>query len=378
MVTFNGTNNFIGNTANNGGVIAARVGGTLTFHGTNNFVNNTANNKGGAIYTLFNTVLNFTGTSNFIGNHVTKHNGGAICTLKNVALTFNGTNNFISNSANMNGGAIDAITISLTFIGNSNFTNNSAQSNGGGAISALENVSLSFTGTSNFSSNSAKLGGAICAIGNSKLTFNGDNRFTNNRHSTNEFNIKNGVSHGGAMYLAISSLFILPYTTVHWENNHANLGGAVYVSDINPSIYCTGIIGSEQFIPKKKCFFQLPRPGQNLSGVQLVLKNNFAESAGSALYGGAIDNCELNGVNKYSSGEVFDMLIINNDPDNNTSNISSDPIKICLCKNNLPKCWSVRVPYLHRVYPGETFQISVVAVGQRNGPVSSTVRSDKQ
>ena len=110
---------------------------------------------------------------------------------------------------------------------------------------------------------------------------------------------------------------------MHWENNHANLGGAIYVSDINPSVYCTGITGIEQFMPKEKCFFQLPITGQNLSGVQLVLKNNFAESAGSVLYGGVIDNCELNGVNTYSSGELFNMLIINNDPDSNTtSNIS--------------------------------------------------------
>ena len=86
-------------------------------------------------------------------------------------------------------------------------------------------------------------------------------------------------------------------------------------------------------------------------------------------------------MNTYSSGELFNMLIVNNDPDNNTtSNISSDPIKICPCKNNLPncsRCWDYRVSvqYPHMVYPGETFQVSVVAVGQRNGTVSSTVRS---
>ena len=75
------------------------------------------------------------------------------------------------------------------------------------------------------------------------------------------------------------------------------------------------------------------------------------------------------------------MLIINNDPDSNTtSNISSDSIKICLCKNNLPDCsrswnFNVRVPYQRIVYPGETFQFSVVVVGQRNGAIPSTMRS---
>ena len=76
------------------------------------------------------------------------------------------------------------------------------------------------------------------------------------------------------------------------------------------------------------------------------------------------------------------MLVhIDNENDyNTTSNISSDPLCICPCKNNLPDCsrsWDYRatVPYPHTVYPGEAFQVSVVAAGQRNGTVSSTVRS---
>ena len=44
------------------------------------------------------------------------------------------------------------------------------------------------------------------------------------------------------MYLYISSTFsILPHTTVCWENTHASLGGAIYVSNYNPLIYCTQI-----------------------------------------------------------------------------------------------------------------------------------------
>ena len=354
-MSFSGTSNFAHNSAKFGGAIAASDNVMVTFHGTNNFVSNSANNK-------------------FIGISLSSYYslGGAICAGQNVALTFNGTNNFINNSVDSLGGAIFArMNTALTFIGNSSFSNNSAQDNGG-AIAAETNISLSFTGTSNFNSNSAMQGGAIFAIRNSTLTFNGANTFTNNGH-TNKFNINNGVSCGGAMYLAISSLFsVLPHTTVHWENNHANLGGAICVSDANPSIYCTD---SEQFILKEKCFFQIPRPGQILSGGQLVLKNNSADFAGSVLYGGAIDKCELIGVKIYSSGELFDKLIINNDPDENTtSNISSDPIKICPCKNNLPDCRR-SVQYPHMVYPGETFQFPVVAVGQRDGTVSSTVRS---
>ena len=46
-------------------------------------------------------------------------------------------------------------------------------------------------------------------------------------------------------------------------------------------------------------------------------------------------------------------------------------------KKNLPDCrWPPGgISYPQLVYPGETFQISVFAAGQRKGTVSSTVRS---
>ena len=183
-----------------------------------------------------------------------------------------------------------------------------------------------------------------------------------------------GITAGGGVYIGVNStVFILPNTTVYWENNHATLGGAIYVQDASPLSYCTLII---PYVPKEDCFFQLA--GRNLfSGikVKLIFKNNTAYVAGSVLYGGAIDNCKLtHGLESHSSGEVFDMIVHNNDSDyNTTSNISSDPIEICHCENNLPNCSQRYVP--RTVYPGETFHISVVAVGQRNGIVSSEVIS---
>ena len=65
------------------------------------------------------------------------------------------------------------------------------------------------------------------------------------------------------MHLAIGSTFIvLPHITAHWENNYANLGGAIYVVTANPFIYCT-VAQIATFIPREKCFFQFP--DQNLS-----------------------------------------------------------------------------------------------------------------
>ena len=105
--------------------------------------------------------------------------------------------------------------------------------------------------------------------------------------------------------------------------------------------------------------------------------------AGSVLYGGTIDHCKLtHGLDSYSSGQVFNMIVHNKDPDyNTTSNISSDPFYMCSCKNNYPNCsmtetwYGSRYDFPRTVYPGETIQFSVVAIGQRNGKLPSTVRS---
>ena len=375
-VHFNGTNNFSKNSAKSGGAIITN-NTVVNLCGTNSFIKNSAHEGAGAIFTL-NTLLIFNGTNSFISNTASTvgmnnflntsagSKGGAIYT-ENTVLTFTGANNFIRNSVGRSGGAISANYTALTFSGNNNFITNSADF--GGAIHTYTNNALNISGTSSFINNSASVGGAICAIMNSSLTLNGTIHFTNNGHYWGE------VSYGGAVYIGVkSTVYILPNTTVHWENNCARIGGAICAEDSSPLSYCYQIA---PYVPKQNCFFQLP--GQNFSrdtNVKLVFKNNYAGVAGSVLYGGAIDNCKLtHGLDSHSSGEVFDMIVHNNDSDYNTiSNISSDPIEICHCENNLPNC-SQR--YVTRtVYPGETFQVSAVTVGQRNGTVSSEVMSN--
>ena len=371
-----------------GAIIASNS--NLTFNGNTTFLDNSATSGqcqlskfvfgGGAIFTSGNTVLNFSGTNNFINNSA--FSGGAIYTDYNTVLSFNGANNFINNSAlGGGGGAITTLGKSvLNFSGASNFINNSAVF--GGAIYTfgstqegviIYNPALSFSGTSNFINNTASGGGAIYADSSSKLSFSGTVKFTNNICSVD------GDAVGGGVYVGIQCTFsILRNTTVYWENNHATLGGAIYVEDASPLSYCTLVA---TIVPKEECFFQLP--GQNLSSgivdVQLVFKNNYADGAGSVLYGGAIDHCKLtHGLDSYSSGEVFDMIVqIENDTKcNRTSYISSNPFQICPCENNLPDCSESTAYYILRpVYLGETFQVSVVAVGQKDGTVPSYVIS---
>ena len=155
---------------------------------------------------------------------------------------------------------------------------------------------------------------------------------------------------------------------MYWENNHATFGGAIDVRIANAFFYCAQIA---KYLPKEKCFFQPPSQElSNGSHIKLIFKNNSADAAGSVLYGGAIDNCKLTGI--YNSRYMFNMLVHYNN-DNTTSSISSDPFHLCPCENNSPNC-SMSNKVLS-VYPGETFQVSVVSTGQRNGVVPSEVRS---
>ena len=72
----------------------------------------------GAINASHNSVFHFNGTSNFISNSA--HMGGAIYSIESV-LTFNGTNNMIGNLAGVGGGIYTETDTVIEFSGNTSF-----------------------------------------------------------------------------------------------------------------------------------------------------------------------------------------------------------------------------------------------------------------
>ena len=114
-----------------------------------------------------------------------------------------------------------------------------------------------------------------------------------------------------------------------------------------------------------------------LEELSIMLENNTAQHAGSALYGGWVDYCQANiGLLDTAYGnEVFDTLFqkhLVNDK-NDLSVVSLNPTRICVCVNSIPNCTITQ--YNITAYPGETFLIPAVAVGQRFGTVPFTVQS---
>ncbi len=175
------------------------------------------------------------------------------------------------------------------------------------------------------------------------------------------FDGNSGIN-GGALDLQDSRIGLLPNTRVTFTNNYASrYGGAMHI---------TG--RSDVLLP---CFFQvhdpsfLPDPN-----ITLYFKNNYAEDAGSVLYGGTVDRCLVSADSAFqanTSSEVFNYLADIRSHSSATSVISSDPFRVCFCFNGAPDCNRTFINITK--FPGATVEIPVVNTGQRLGTTPSSV-----
>ena len=174
-----------------------------------------------------------------------------------------------------------------------------------------------------------------------------------------------GFNGGGMVMCANSILYfnLSEEVDVLIENCHAeNFGGGIYAE-----FECS------QAVPP--CFFQVSNLG-NYSKTLFLLRNNTAVKAGTALYGGAVENCyEFETITSSGNKSEFFRQLFDIRPakQNYLSNISSNPQSVCFCDSaGVPQC-SERKRYFGSVYPGGTLTVSVVVVGQLDGPVPGIV-----
>ena len=182
----------------------------------------------------------------------------------------------------------------------------------------------------------------------SKVKIQGDMILSGNR----------GQLGGGVALYDHAFMYFASHTHLYFINNHAKRGGGIYVHP--------------KFSFDSLCFFQTE--STDYADIQVVLEDNHAEEAGDALYGGFVDVCH-----SYTDPTLFDNLF--KVVGNSTSEISSAPQGACLCLQNIPKCNTsenikpVRVYFVH-TYPGGTFEISLVLVGQRHGTAPGVVKAE--
>ena len=200
-----------------------------------------------------------------------------------------------------------------------------------------------------FKNNSGRHSGAIL-LSESKLNLDGN---------LSMIFYGNSGSKGGAIALIQKSKLLLNGSAcLLFLNNHASvIGGAIYIQGSNYNEAFTQWSFLDGCITAKSSFeiTKYSRP-------YLHFRNNTAILAGSAQYGGT---CNLF---PYAQHYYFDDSF-----ENDLSLVSSHPIKVCMCIKSKPDCNTQDRTIQN--FPGQVFEIEVVAVGEENGTVPSYVNA---
>ena len=376
-----GNSTFINNSAEHGGGVSSNHGSVLTWNGVTIFTSNSAvhgagmyieesghsfegyicfrNNSGtiGGGINLINGVVNVEadGILELVNNSAIL--GGAVVGIRGTNLTAKGNCTFTNNTAKWSGGAvvIDSGS-SVTLSGYNRLVNNSAEYGGG---MFLTNSSLTLMGTTVFQTNTATSGGGVHGT-MATITINGHTTFDRNSATWKG---------GGLSISGNSKCFLAVKEKLYFTGNHAEqYGGAVFIAD-DPFVYCNTAADWNFW---GQCFFLFPGWDENATSICCITANNTAGKAGRVLYGGMIDRCRLAPIT-YHPGQVFDEIFDVTEHISKISVIASDPNHICPCRYDQPDCSIHSINTT--VYPGETFLVPVVAIGQRNGTVPAIVKS---
>jgi len=106
---------------------------------------------------------------------------------------------------------------------------------------------------------------------------------------------------------------------------------------------------------------------------QIFFQGNYARTAGSAVYGGSVDTCFLEGSGWHKGNRFFFKMIQFDKNSTEFSLISSDATRVCICNGTHPDCTILN--YTLTGYPGQTLSINAVVVGQGLGTSPGTIHS---
>ena len=375
-LNMSGTLNFCDNTAHNGGamLIVISAPNNFTLSGTVTFVNNSAAAYGGAI--LYKAISEsdhavISGTVLFINN--TASGGGAIFIHNPLDhLLISGDISFFGNAANLVpgleygfgfGGAVDVLSGSVTFSGDVIFADNSAHR--GGAL-ILRYSTCRLSGFILFENNTATLeGGAVLLHNYSPLR--SQKSMESQLYMTNTVKfLANSAKQGGAIaFRENTRLKLNTSLQAHFVNNRAEIyGGAIFVrSDATTDrMSC--------FAPPdtlNECFFAL----DSVFSINLNFSYNSAGEAGSDIFGGNLERCEISidGSSWDPLPFIRELAVFNGD-NSTTSDISSEPLRVYICDNDSNLMDSASLSIVRATEAN----LSVLIVGQDRGSVPSSVR----
>ena len=285
------------------------------------FIHNTENTS---IAGFFRSTISFHGNVKFIENKVQDI---AVIIAKNSTMTFQQTAELVGNKGRL-GGAIGLFDDSQLVLGNQSkttFLRNYAQQNGGAILIDGSTMDVKPEAKVEFIDNEAYNGGALALQNDANITLKS--------HSQIIFLRNHAQQNGGALYVEEPKLGINSYFNIH----------------------------------EAKCFLQL---SQKISSLTMIFLNNTAVS-GSTLYGGWVNLCSTGAYVLHTN--TFKLLFNFQETLHQLSPVSSNPTRVCICIKDFPDCNITE--YNVTVYPGATFQIPAVAVGQMFGTVPFSVQS---
>ena len=264
----------------------------------------------------------------------------------------------------------------LTFTGNNYFHRNHG-------VMYLVHSTLHFFQTSvEFINNTVNKGhGAPLTADGSKLVF---------KESQIVFKTNHGLICGGIIGTEGSVLLFEDNTTIQFERNDENKGGALslnkqskirfHISISNLTARINFVSNEAQtggaiFVKDEDYISTIDRRLRTSvfdrqiteSDVKLKFSNNLAQIGGNQIYGGWIDwFVWKDGIAMYNPN-ISSILVFEDDAD-----VSSDPTRVCMCINKVPNC---NITEHQRDIYGQAFSLDLVAVGQRSGTVISFVQA---
>ena len=358
-LTIRGQAEFSGNSGTYAGVLNA-FNSTILLQGR---ITLDSNQNAGCI-SVFTSNFSIIGEVNCTNSEIVVETGFGPCFYsENSTLYVSGTVNLINNRArNGAAGAFFTFNSSTLIEGDINFIGNRAETIGGAL--AIDRSFLQLDGNITFFNNSAaERGGGMYAI-DSTVTFSGSSTF-----------IKNSAFSGGGMGLdGTTQLDLSSPVEMTFDRNHAEAyGGALLFLDSNSIAQCQNVT-----VEPRVCFFRI-EGASNISDMDTYFNftQNTAGAAGTVLHGGSLQLCRVQVNNKLireDSFEFLESISIFDLSDGKSSDISSDPLRVCFCEDGVINC---SLDYIRTVHTkrGELFTMSVITVGQGDYPVPSTIRA---
>lgn len=186
------------------------------------------------------------------------------------------------------------------------------------------------------------------AIGIEQFSFIGTNFITGNV-----------ADNGGGMKLRRSRFLLQPNAYLYISNNRASMhGGGIFIEE-------------DSISTSNACFFSVTDV-TNISEPQIIVSNNYANLSGHSIFGGRIDRCQYDNTLSITGHDAFNRSF--EIPYNRSlTEISSNIHQLCFCVNARPQC-SIKSQKVS-VFPGQSFSLPAVAVGQLDGTTIDTAIS---